>query len=142
MNTNYILNHKQIVYLSLLLSFAGCDDEPRTALPPKRMEPETVTVRMTVTAYANCYECCHPYFDGYTSSGHKIEHGDRLVAAPKNIPFGTMIAIPGYNNGKPVPVLDRGGSIKGNRLDVLMDSYDDAIQWGVQELDVTIGKKI
>ena len=38
-----------------------------------------------------------------------------LLARRWRLPFGTVISIPGYNSTKPVPVLDRGGKIKGNR---------------------------
>ena len=73
-----------------------------------------------VSAYCCCEKCCnknenHPAF-GITASGYKIKPGDKLVAAPPEILFDTVINIPGY--GK-VPVLDRGGAIKGRKLDVL-----------------------
>ncbi|RLF48212.1 MAG: peptidoglycan-binding protein, partial [Thermoplasmata archaeon] len=51
------------------------------------------------------------------------------------IPFGTMIEIPGYGT---VPVLDRGGAIKGDRLDVFFPTEKQALQWGVKYLDVKI----
>ena len=37
-----------------------------------------------------------------------------------------------------VPVLDRGGAIKGQRLDLLFPTHEAAIQWGVRMLPVTI----
>ncbi len=37
-----------------------------------------------------------------------------------------------------VPVLDRGGVIKGHRLDVLFPTHEAAMQWGVRRLEVTI----
>lgn len=93
---------------------------------------------MRVTAYCPCPKCCGQYGWGYrTASGHKIKAGDRFVAAPKNYKFGTMIDVPGY--GK-VPVLDRGGAIKGNRLDVYFDDHKTALQWGVKYLKVEVIK--
>ena len=47
----------------------------------------------------------------------------------------SMLDIPGY--GK-VPVLDRGGAIKGNRLDVYFPTHKQALQWGVHHVQVTI----
>lgn len=91
-----------------------------------------------VTAYCSCEKCCGEWADGYTASGHKIEWGDRHVAAPPEIPFGTMITVPGYNNGEAVKVLDRGGSIKGKRIDVYFDEHDEALRWGVKFLDIKI----
>jgi len=91
-----------------------------------------------VTAYCPCEKCCGRYADGITASGHKIRPGDRFAAADPNIPFGTMLIIQGYNNNKPVPVLDRGGAIKGAKLDVFFDTHKEALEWGVKYLKVEI----
>ena len=86
-----------------------------------------------VTAYCPCEKCCGKWADGYTASGHKIESGDLIVAAPPTFPFGTRIFIPHY--GQAV-VQDRGGAITGNRLDVLFATHEEALQWGVKYLKV------
>ena len=100
--------------------------------PPEPFISET----MRVTAYCQGKCCCGKYADGVTASGHKIGPGDAFVAAPKNIPFGTVLVIPGYNGGKPVKVLDRGGAITSGRLDVFFHSHKEAMQFGVQNLIV------
>ncbi len=87
-----------------------------------------------ITAYCPCELCCGEYADSLTASGELAE--GFLVAAPSEIPFGTLLRIPGYNNGDPVPVLDRGGIIKGNRLDVFFQSHQEALNWGRQTLKV------
>ena len=92
-----------------------------------------------VTSYCPCPKCCGKYGWGMTTaSGHKIQPGDRFVAAPKNIPFGTRFIVPGYNDGNPVEVLDRGGAIKGRRLDVFFPTHKEALRWGVQYLEVKV----
>lgn len=96
------------------------------------------TVRMCVTAYCPCPKCCGKYSKGITACGYKIHRGDTLVAADKKYSFGTEMIIPGYNNGKPVKVLDRGGAIYGNRLDVLFASHEKALKWGVRNIDVKL----
>lgn len=96
------------------------------------------TVRMRVTAYCPCSKCCGKSADGITANGHKIHSGDTLTAADKKFSFGTEMIIPGYNNGEPVKVLDRGGAIRGNRLDVLFHSHRQAQEWGVRYLDVKV----
>jgi 3D (Asp-Asp-Asp) domain-containing protein len=96
------------------------------------------TVQMRVTAYCPCSKCCGSYSDGVTASGHKISQGDRFVAADKIYPFGTEMIIPGYKKGEAVKVLDRGGAIRGNRLDVFFNSHQEALEWGVRYLDVKI----
>jgi 3D (Asp-Asp-Asp) domain-containing protein len=47
------------------------------------------------------------------------------------------MTIPGYGT---VKVEDRGGAIKGDRLDVLFPTHQEALEWGVQWLDVEIGQ--
>jgi len=34
--------------------------------------------------------------------------------------------------------MDRGGAIKGNRLDLFFQTHQQALEWGVQHLDVLI----
>ncbi len=92
-----------------------------------------------VSAYCLCDICIDvPAFrDGITASGYVIEPGDKFVAAPPSVPFGTMLTVPGYNDGEPVPVLDRGGAIKGRKLDLYFPSHKTALQWGRQHVAVT-----
>ena len=91
-----------------------------------------------VTAYCPCSKCCGKFADAVTASGYIIYYGDRFVAAPPEYDFGTVMMIPGYGESKPVPVRDRGGVIKADKLDVYFDSHQEALNWGVQYLDVKI----
>jgi len=99
------------------------------------------TVRMKVTAYCPCRICCGRWSDGYTASGHCIQPGDRFCAADKRYPFGTEVIVPGYNDDRPVKVLDRGRVITGNRLDVFFSSHKEARAWGVKWLDVKVRRR-
>jgi len=98
------------------------------------------TVSMLVTAYSPDARSCGKWADGITASGMSVwTNGMKLVAADTRIlPFNTIISIPGYNDGQPVPVLDRGGKIKGHRLDVLYPTHEIARRWGVQRLEITV----
>jgi len=95
-------------------------------------------IRMRVTAYCPCPKCCGQYSDGVTACGHKIQPGDTFVAADRRYSFGTEMLIPGYSNSQTVKVLDRGGAIKGNKLDVFFNSHEEALEWGVRHLDVRV----
>ena len=64
-------------------------------------------------------------------------NGGKFAAADPSIPFQTRVAIPGYNGGAAIPVLDRGGKIRGSRLDVFFPSHHTARQWGARWLNVT-----
>ncbi|MEM1213426.1 MAG: 3D domain-containing protein [Planctomycetota bacterium] len=98
------------------------------------------TLRMLTTAYSPDEQSCGIFADGITASGYSVyTNGMALVAADTRLlPFGTLVSIPGYNDGQPVPVLDRGGKIKGNRLDLLYPTHERALQWGAQRLDVVV----
>jgi len=93
---------------------------------------------MRVTAYCPCPKCCGRFSDGITACGHKIADGDRFAASDKKFSIHTELIIPGYNNNRPVEVLDRGGAITGERLDVFFNTHDEALEWGVQYLDVKV----
>ncbi|MFI4916836.1 MAG: 3D domain-containing protein [Phycisphaerales bacterium JB060] len=98
------------------------------------------TITMKVTAYSADAASCYPFADGQTATLHSVDaNGGFLVAADTDLlPFGTMLSIDGYSQGRVVPVLDRGGAIKGNRLDLLFPSHQAALEWGVRTLDVVI----
>lgn len=102
---------------------------------------EWQTVQMRVTAYCPCPKCCGQYSDGVTACGHKIQPGDVFVAADRRYSFRTEMIISGYNDGQPVKVLDRGGAIRENRLDVFFGSHQEALEWGVRYLDVKIHRE-
>ena len=63
---------------------------------------------------------------------------DSIAADTSVLPFKSIITVPGYNGDRPVPILDRGGSIKGNRLDVLYPTHAIAKRWGKQWLEVDV----
>ena len=102
---------------------------------------EWESIEMRVTAYCPCPKCCGEYSDGVTACGHEIQPGDTFVAADRRYPFGTEMLIPGYSNSQPVRVLDRGGAIKGNRLDVFFATHQEALEWGVKYLEVKVNHK-
>lgn len=95
---------------------------------------------MTVTAYSPDERSCGESADNITSSIHNVwTNAMRLVAADsKVLPLGSMISVPGYDSGKVVPVLDRGGAIKGHRLDVLFATHAEARKWGVRHIPITV----
>jgi len=98
------------------------------------------TIRMRVTAYSPDEQSCGKWADGITASNKSVwTNAGRLVAADTSLlPLGSLVSVPGYDDGAIVPVLDRGGAIKGRRLDVLYPTHEAALQWGVQELDVVV----
>jgi 3D (Asp-Asp-Asp) domain-containing protein len=83
-------------------------------------------IGMNVSAYCPCEKCCGDWADGFFADGSPV--GGKAVAADTSIyPFGTTFNVPGY--GVAV-VKDRGGAIKGNKLDLYFPSHQEALNWG------------
>jgi 3D (Asp-Asp-Asp) domain-containing protein len=98
------------------------------------------TIRLQVTAYCPCKRCCGPAAQGLTASGRTIAYnGGHFVAADTRLlPFNTKLIIPGYANDKAVQVIDRGGAIKGNHIDLFFPTHEQAREWGVKWMQVTV----
>ena len=107
--------------------------------PSTSLNKKLRTIRMEVTAYCPCQKCCGENAQGITASGHDVSYNNsRFVAADTDqLPFGTKLIIPGYN-AAPVEVIDRGGAIKGNKLDLFYPTHEEALQWGRQWVDVVV----
>lgn len=97
-------------------------------------------VMMQVTAYCPCTRCCGPHARGLTASGKPVSfNGGQFVAADTRLfKFGTTLQIPGYADGAPVEVVDKGGAIKGNHLDVFFPTHEQAKEWGRKWIAVTV----
>ena len=103
-------------------------------ITPDKSDFNFVWRGVRVTAYCPCKKCCGSFADGITASLEPVAaDGGKFVAAPRHIPFHTKLDIPGYGR---VRVLDRGGAIKGDRLDVFFPTHQEALEWGVKYLDV------
>lgn len=88
----------------------------------------------TLTAYCPCSHCCGIYSNvanPTTASGTRATAG-RTIAAPKNFAFGTQLVI----NGQVYTVEDRGGAIRGNKIDVYFNTHQEAINFGKQTASV------
>lgn len=87
-----------------------------------------------VTAY--CPErCCNGKWAGKTSTGAKMLVGRTIAVDPKVIPYGSLVEIEGLGI---YVAEDCGGSIKGNRLDLLFATEPEADKFGVQKLKVRV----
>lgn len=87
-----------------------------------------------VTGYCSCSKCCGKA-TGRTASG-TIATAGRTVAASSALPYGTKVNI----NGHTYTVEDRGGAIKGNKIDIYFSSHAQALAWGVKYLPVEVVK--
>ena len=95
-------------------------------------EVDSYTYVAEVSAYTASDDECGKS-DGITASGTHVQQG-RTIAAPSWIPFGTKVIIGEHE----YIVEDRGGYISDNRLDIYMDSREEAVEFGRKELEVTV----
>ena len=58
-----------------------------------------------------------------------------IAVDPSIIPLGSKVYIPGY--GMAIAA-DTGGAIKGNKIDLFLNSENDCINWGVQTVSLYI----
>ncbi|MGI6553075.1 MAG: ubiquitin-like domain-containing protein [Bacillota bacterium] len=66
----------------------------------------------------------------YTGTWPKI---GSIAVDPRVIPLGTRLYVEGYGPGK---AEDIGSAIKGNRIDVFVESEEDAAKWGRRRVKV------
>ncbi|QSX07735.1 G5 domain-containing protein [Alkalibacter rhizosphaerae] len=94
---------------------------------------------VTATAYCSC-TICTGSGNGITASGTRAT-ASRTIAAPSNFRFGTEFYIPyfrGSSNRGIFKVEDRGGAIRGNRIDIYFNSHEEAIRFGRKTLKVYV----
>lgn len=85
----------------------------------------------------------HPLY-GVTASGDYVEDGITL-ACPPEMPFGTVLRIEGVGEydgyGDERVCADRGGAIKGKRIDVYIADLEAALELGRREMEIEIISK-
>ncbi|HVM32234.1 MAG TPA: 3D domain-containing protein [bacterium] len=95
-------------------------------------------VRKIVTMNASAYypgpEDTWPYASGYTSTHLKAGYGVAAVD-PRFIRLKTPLYVEGYGYAV---AGDVGGAIKGNRIDLCFDTYEQAVQFGRKNVKVYI----
>lgn len=72
--------------------------------------------------------------DGITASGLKVTE-KRTLACPRELPFGTKLKIEGLGEYR---CEDRGGAIKGNKIDIYVETKKEAFAFGRQNLTAEI----
>ena len=88
----------------------------------------------TVTAYCRCETCTGKWAKyGKTANGQTPVEGV-TAAAPRRIPFGTILKIEGLGTRV---VQDRLSKKYDSRIDIYFSSHKKALQFGKQQLSVT-----
>ena len=83
-------------------------------------------ITVSATAYSG---------DSITSTGTTPKFGT-IAVDPSVIPYGTKVYIPRF--GQTFIAEDCGGGIKGNRIDIFMNSESECNSWGVRSITIEI----
>ena len=73
--------------------------------------------------------------DGITATGTRPRWGT-IAVDPRVIPYGTKVYIPKFN--MTFVAEDCGGGIKGNKIDIFMNSSSSCYNWGVRSIEIYI----
>lgn len=94
----------------------------------EEQQPPAPTIHtMEATAYT--------WTGNRTATGTWPEEGRTIAVDPEVIPLGSELII----NGRPGYIAeDTGGDIKGNRIDIYMNSRGQAVSWGRQQVEVEV----
>ncbi|MDY0394532.1 LysM peptidoglycan-binding domain-containing protein [Virgibacillus halophilus] len=124
---------------SLLDANPSVTDEGHIVPGQKVTIPNAKEESFRVTAYTAGYESTgkHPGDKGYgvTASGKTVKE-KQTIACPPSMPFGTEIYIPAMM--ETYTCEDRGSAITEGKLDIYTNNLNEALQFGVQHLDVQI----
>jgi 3D (Asp-Asp-Asp) domain-containing protein len=91
-------------------------------------------LEMEATAYYPGAEDTWPYSSGIAASGLKAGYGMAAVD-PKVIPLRTKVYVEGYGFAI---AGDKGGAIKGRKIDLCFDTYEEAVRYGRKKVTVHI----
>jgi len=137
-----------------LILLSGCSVRDIRRSPPRGVaERDARPHVLEVTGYCHCGLCCgwkrnwrgkpvvaygpqkgQPKRVGVTASGTRVRPG--TIAADTSIfPFGTIMYVPGYGYGI---VEDRGGAIKGYKIDLYFRTHQQALEWGRHRKQVKV----
>ena len=107
----------------------------RTKLYPLRKRARVwKTLTLEATAYYPGPEDTWPYASGTTASGLKAGYGVAAVD-PRLIRLKTPLYIEGYGYAL---AADKGGAIKGSKIDLCFDTYEEAVRFGRKKVKVYI----
>ncbi|KND06139.1 3D domain-containing protein [Bacillus paralicheniformis] len=107
----------------------------------KRPHEQNQAIKMEATAYV---PFCDTGCIGTTKTGYDVSNtiyykGKRVIAVdPSVIPLHSLVKVSYNNDSFEAYAIDTGGDIKGNRIDLLVQSESIARDFGRRNVDVSI----
>lgn len=89
--------------------------------------------KFKISAYCHCSKCCGKS-DGITATGTKATANRTIAVDPNVIPLGSEVMI----DGNIYVAEDTGGGIKGNRVDMYFSTHQEALNWGIQNKEISL----
>lgn len=114
---------------------AEVSEEPATEEVTTQQEAQP---GKTITVTSTGYTVESAGGSGITATGidlNKNPNAKVISVDPKVIPLGSKVYVEGY--GEAIAA-DTGGAIKGNKIDIYFPTREQAINWGVRNVNITI----
>jgi len=110
---------------------------------PSRGSVNRETLILTATAYTPyCYGCSGITYTGHDARKSITYNGMRVIATDKNvIPMYSIVKIRYGDTEFHAISLDTGGAIKGYKIDLLVNSREEAYKFGKRKVEITIVKR-
>jgi 3D (Asp-Asp-Asp) domain-containing protein len=116
--------------------FSGCSGCSKEGKDAKNLifSRSKGTLNVTVYAYCPCAKCNTKKWKGMVSTGQTMKkllaEGKNICAAdPDVIPMGSIVTY----NGRNYVVADTGRKIKGNTINILLNSHREVYDFGVKK---------
>ena len=116
---------RQIILFLFLIMFI-------TNVEASEIQDNWEAINVEATAYTRYDEGC----GDYTATGKLVTRGI-ISVDPDVIPLGTKVYIPGYGYAV---ADDTGGAISGYKIDIAMESVDEALEFGRRDIVIYIVK--
>lgn len=111
---------------------------PETNNLPKVTETYLGSFLATSYCIENYYHICNDGTPHVTATGGEPIPLQTIAVDPNVIPLGSKLRVKNENIDIIVTANDKGGSIKGNKIDIANTTHQLALEWGKQNVDVWI----
>lgn len=109
-------------------------EETIPAQPTEELEPTILRCKLTAYCIENYPHICNNGDSTYTATGTRPVSGRTIAVDPKVIPYGSEVTI----RGNTYIAEDCGGAVKGNHIDIVFDTHQEALDFGIQYEDVEV----
>ena len=103
-------------------------DAVTPAIPEGAIAPQVIVKTFLATAYC---------LKGQTASGITVRRGI-IAADPKILPLGSVVRHQAGNYSGIYTVMDTGGAIRGQRIDIYLPTRAEAIRFGARKVKLEV----